>query len=101
MSVDLLDELEAGELSVEFEGEEPQAVLEWAIERFAPNIAISTSFQIDSVVLIDIGILPGYRWHAMARRWRTPVLGELLQAWIPRSAWRRSRRASSPSRWPA
>ena len=50
----MIDELEAGELSIEFEGEEPQAVLEWAIERFAPGIAISTSFQIDSVVLIDM-----------------------------------------------
>ena len=34
MAVELIDELEAGELSVEFEGEEPEAVLEWAIERF-------------------------------------------------------------------
>ena len=50
----MIDELEAGELSIEFEGEEPQAVLEWAIERFAPGIAISTSFQIDSVALIDM-----------------------------------------------
>jgi pimeloyl-ACP methyl ester carboxylesterase len=49
-----------------------------------------------SVVLINVGILPGYRWHAMARRWRTPVLGELLQAWIPRSAWRRSMQKSNP-----
>jgi thioredoxin-dependent adenylylsulfate APS reductase len=53
-SVELIDELEAGELSIEFEGEEPQALLEWGIERFAPGIAISTSFQIDSVVLIDM-----------------------------------------------
>jgi phosphoadenosine phosphosulfate reductase len=51
---ELLDELEAGELSVEFEGEEPEVVLAWAIERFAPGIAISTSFQVDGVVLIDI-----------------------------------------------
>ena len=50
----LLDELEAGELSIEFEGEEPQTVLEWAIERVLPNLAISTSFQIDSVALIDM-----------------------------------------------
>jgi pimeloyl-ACP methyl ester carboxylesterase len=42
-----------------------------------------------SAVLINIGLMPGYRWHAMARRWRTPVLGELLMAWIPRAAWRR------------
>ena len=51
---ELIDELEAGELSIEFEGEEPQTVLEWAIERFAPRLAISTSFQIDSVALIDM-----------------------------------------------
>ena len=49
MSVELIDELEAGELSVEFEGEEPQDLLEWAFERFAPRIAISTAFQIDGV----------------------------------------------------
>jgi pimeloyl-ACP methyl ester carboxylesterase len=53
-----------------------------------------------SVVLIDVGILPGYRWHSMARRWRTPVLGEILQAWIPRSAWRRSMQKSNPKGLP-
>ena len=37
MSVELLDDLEAGELAVEFEGEEPEVVLEWAIERFSPS----------------------------------------------------------------
>ena len=47
---ELIDELEAGELSVEFEGQEPQALLEWALERFAPRIALSTAFQIDGVV---------------------------------------------------
>ncbi len=50
---ELIDELEAGELAVAFEGEEPQALLEWGIERFS-NIAISTSFQADSVALIDM-----------------------------------------------
>jgi pimeloyl-ACP methyl ester carboxylesterase len=54
-----------------------------------------------SVVLIDIGIMPGYTWHAMAKRWRTPVLGELVQAWIPRSAWRRAMQKSSPRGLPA
>ena len=49
-----------------------------------------------SVTLIDVGMLPGYRWHRMARRWRTPLLGELLQAWIPRWAWRRSMAQSNP-----
>src|SRR5213078_2498339 len=54
MSVDYLDELEAGELSIELEGEEPEVALEWALERFAPRIAISTAFQIDGVALIDM-----------------------------------------------
>src|ERR1700759_2901118 len=53
-SIELLDELEAGALSVEFQGEEPATVIEWAIERFSPGLAISTSFQIDSIVLIDM-----------------------------------------------
>jgi phosphoadenosine phosphosulfate reductase len=51
---ELIDELEAGELSIEFEGEEPQTLIEWAIERFSPGLAISTSFQADSVALIDM-----------------------------------------------
>jgi phosphoadenosine phosphosulfate reductase len=54
MSVDLIDELEAGEVSVEFEGEEPETVLEWALERFSPRIALSTAFQIDGVALLDM-----------------------------------------------
>jgi len=51
---ELLDELEAGELSVAFEGEEPETVLEWAIERFSPRIGVSTAFQIDGVAIIDM-----------------------------------------------
>jgi pimeloyl-ACP methyl ester carboxylesterase len=53
-----------------------------------------------SVTLIDVGILPDYRWHAMARRWRTPVLGELVQAWIPRWAWRRAMQRNNPKGLP-
>jgi pimeloyl-ACP methyl ester carboxylesterase len=41
-----------------------------------------------SVTLIDTGILPGYRWHALARVWRAPVLGELFQAIATRRAFR-------------
>jgi pimeloyl-ACP methyl ester carboxylesterase len=40
------------------------------------------------IVLIDTGILPGYRWHRLARIWRTPVVGELLQASATRGAFR-------------
>jgi pimeloyl-ACP methyl ester carboxylesterase len=40
------------------------------------------------IVLIDTGILPGYRWHRLARIWRTPIVGELLQATATRGAFR-------------
>ena len=53
-STELFDELEAGELAVEFEGDEPEALLEWAFERFGDRVAISTAFQIDGCALIDM-----------------------------------------------
>ena len=53
--------------------------LEWAAsdpDRFA------------SAVLIGTGALPGYRWHALARLWRTPVAGELFMATTTRVGFR-------------
>jgi pimeloyl-ACP methyl ester carboxylesterase len=41
-----------------------------------------------SITLIDTGLLPGYRWHLLARIWRTPVLGEVFQAIATRAAFR-------------
>lgn len=41
-----------------------------------------------SVTLIDTGILPGFKWHQLARIWRTPVLGEIFQATATRPAFR-------------
>jgi pimeloyl-ACP methyl ester carboxylesterase len=49
-----------------------------------------------SVTLIGTGILPGYRWHRLARLWRTPVLGELFQALATRWGFRRSVSANEP-----
>jgi len=54
MSVELFDDLEAGELSVEFEGQEPWELLEWAIEHFGRGLALSTAFQEGDVALIDM-----------------------------------------------
>jgi pimeloyl-ACP methyl ester carboxylesterase len=53
-----------------------------------------------SVALLNIGVLPGYRWHSMAKRWRTPLLGEVTQAFIPRAAWRRVMQRSNPKGLP-
>ena len=53
-SVELLDDLEAGELSIEFEGREPWELLEWALEQFGDRLALSTAFQDGDVALIDM-----------------------------------------------
>jgi pimeloyl-ACP methyl ester carboxylesterase len=44
--------------------------------------------RLGSVTLIDTGVLPGYRWHRLARIWRTPVLGEIFQAMATRRSFR-------------
>jgi pimeloyl-ACP methyl ester carboxylesterase len=44
--------------------------------------------RVASVVLVNVGFLPGYRWHRLARLWRTPLLGELLQATTTRAGFR-------------
>lgn len=41
-----------------------------------------------SVVLINTGILAGYRWHYLARIWRAPVVGEIFHATTTRPAFR-------------
>lgn len=52
--------------------------------------------RLASATLIDTGILPGYRWHRMARLWRTPLLGELIQATTFRGGFRRLIAAAEP-----
>ena len=52
--IEVLDEFEAGELSVQYDDEEPQEVLKWALERFAPRIAISEGGGAEGMVIIDM-----------------------------------------------
>jgi pimeloyl-ACP methyl ester carboxylesterase len=49
-----------------------------------------------SVTLVNIGVLPGYRWHKYARIWRTPVLGELFQLAMTRRTFRIGLNAENP-----
>lgn len=48
--------------------------------------AAQHSTKLASVTLLNVGIMPGYRWHYMARIWRTRVLGELFMATTNRPA---------------
>jgi pimeloyl-ACP methyl ester carboxylesterase len=49
-----------------------------------------------SAILLGTGVLPGYRWHALARIWRTPLLGELFMATTTRPGWRLLLRRGNP-----
>ncbi len=61
--------------------------LAWA-EQHADRVA--------SITLMNIGLMPGYRWHIMARLWRTPLLGELFMATTNRSGFKLSLKRGNP-----
>jgi pimeloyl-ACP methyl ester carboxylesterase len=42
------------------------------------------------VMFSNVPLLAGYRWHRVARGWRTPVLGELMMGFASRRAFRRA-----------
>lgn len=48
-----LSEFEIKQLARRFENQSVEAVLEWAVERFAPRVAMTSSFGAEGVVLID------------------------------------------------
>ena len=52
--------------------------------------------RLASVTLINIGVMPGYRWHYLATIWRTPVLGELFMATVTRPGFRLSLKHGNP-----
>lgn len=46
--------------------------------------------RVERLVLIDaVPLLPGYRWHPLARAWRTPLAGEVAVGLNTRGLWRR------------
>jgi pimeloyl-ACP methyl ester carboxylesterase len=65
--------------------------LAWASEHVA---------RVASLTLVNIGVLPGYRWHKFARVWRTPILGELLQLTATRRSFRALLNADNPKKFP-
>ncbi len=47
--------------------------------------------RVERLVLLGaVPLLPGYRWHRVARAWRTPVVGELTMGFTTRFGFRRS-----------
>ncbi|MGH2905236.1 MAG: alpha/beta fold hydrolase [Solirubrobacterales bacterium] len=54
------------------------------------------------VVINSVPLLPGYRWHRIARAWRTPLLGELVMGLTTKALTKLISKESRPSRepWP-
>lgn len=52
------------------------------------------------VVMNAVPLLPGYRWHRVARAWRTPGLGELAMGATSRRVLRRASRAANATPGP-
>jgi phosphoadenosine phosphosulfate reductase len=50
----LLDEYEAGELSVLYEAETPQELLSWALDKFQPRIALSIGGAAEGMAILDM-----------------------------------------------
>ena len=58
--------------------------------------AIARPERVERLVVINsVAFLPGYKWHALARIWRTPVAGTILNRTISRSALRLANRVAS------
>jgi pimeloyl-ACP methyl ester carboxylesterase len=58
----------------------------------AVGLALAQRFpeRVERLLLFScVPFLPGYRWHRVARGWRTPVVGELLMGFTTRWALRR------------
>jgi len=55
----------------------------WGLEWAAQNPA-----RVRSVTLVNTGAFIRYRWHVLARIWRTPLLGEVFQATATRPLFR-------------
>jgi pimeloyl-ACP methyl ester carboxylesterase len=53
-------------------------------------VALTLADRIERLAAIDmVPLLPGHRWHRVARAWRTPVLGELTMGFTGHTLLRR------------
>lgn len=58
--------------------------------------------RVERIVLINaVPLLPGFRWHRLARVWRRPLLGELAMGFTVRPTLRWMSRSWSPAPGPA
>lgn len=54
--------------------------------------------KVESLIISDTLLLPGYSWHPLAKKWRTPGLGEkVVEAMANKEAWMTNMKKEIPS----
>ena len=48
------DDLEIGEIALEYDDQEPEEIIEWALSTFGDRIAIVTAMQADGMAILDM-----------------------------------------------
>jgi len=103
-----------GDLDFSMEGYDRwlERFLEWrGIDRFRlvvqdwGGVALLTAMRfperVERLVVIDaVPLLPGYRWHRIARMWRTPGIGELAVGAFTRPVLKAASRKSNATKGP-
>ena len=60
--------------------------------------ACDNTEKIESLIISDTCLVPGYTWHPLAKKWRTPDLGEkVVEAMANKKAWMTSMKKEIPS----
>jgi pimeloyl-ACP methyl ester carboxylesterase len=62
--------------------------------------AVDHPSRVTSIVFCNSGILPSYRWHRVARLWRTPLVGEVMQSFASRNAFKAVLNGGNPKPFP-
>jgi pimeloyl-ACP methyl ester carboxylesterase len=62
--------------------------------------AIDHASQAASFVFFNMGALPDYDWHRIAKLWRTPLVGEMMQAFSTRAGFKTLVNLDNPKPFP-
>ncbi len=50
------DDLEIGEIAIDLDDQEPQEVIEWALDALGDGVAVVTALQADGMAILDMAL---------------------------------------------
>jgi pimeloyl-ACP methyl ester carboxylesterase len=62
--------------------------------------AVDHPSRVASIMFFNMGIVPGYEWHRVAKVWRTPLVGEVFQAFSSRFLFKAGLNRENPKPFP-